>query len=111
MYIYKGSHKNGIYRHEQSNKQVEHQGVSPSVYNKFEKKRLEVAAGTALLIDCAAIHESVMTKKKRFARFIISERYCPLQKIPYLRKEKVPIKIPYPDGKTGVEADYNDLLD
>ena len=109
--VFKGSHKHGIYQHEESNEKVNHLGVSPSVYNKFEEKRLEVAAGTALLADCAVIHASVKTEKKRFARFIISERYCPLQKIPYLRKEKVPIKIPYPDGKTGVKADYNDLVD
>ena len=111
LYIYKGSHKNGIYKHEQSNKQVDHQGVSPSVYNKFEKKRLTINAGTALLIDCAVIHESVKTEKKRFARFILSERYCPLQKIPYLRKENVPIKIPYPDEKAGGEAHYNTIVD
>mgnify|MGYP001216607705 FL=1 len=65
LFIYKNSHKNGIYKHEQSNKQVDHKGVSPSVYNKFEKKRLEVDAGTALLIDCAAIHESVKTEKRQ----------------------------------------------
>ena len=111
LYIYKGSHKNGIYKHEQSNKQVDHQGVSSNVYKKFEKKRLEVSAGSALLIDCASIHESVKTEKQKFARFILSERYCPLQKIPYLRKENVPIKIPYPDGNTGVESDYNDVVD
>ena len=31
----------------------------------------------------------------RFARFILCDRYCPLQKIPYLKKEDAPLKIPH----------------
>ena len=51
-------------------------------------------------------------KKKRFARFIITERFCPLQKIPYLRKEDVPLKIPY-SGKyfAGGDIDYESIED
>ena len=109
LYIYSGSHKHGIYPHEENSPKTSHQGVSPEILNQFERRRLAVKAGTLLLIDCAVIHESVETVKKDFARFILSERFCPLRKIPYLRQENVPVKIPYPDGVKGFTKDYNEL--
>ena len=66
---------------------------------------LDVKAGSALLIHSALIHGSRKTNKKRFARFCITDRYNPLQKIPYLRDEKAPMKIPY------VGVDLNKILD
>ena len=42
-------------------------------------------------------------KKKNHVRITITERFNPLQKIPYLKKEKAPLKIPY-------KADYNKIL-
>ena len=73
--------------------------------NQFEKKIVEVEAGSALLIHSSLIHGSIKTKKKRFARFILCDRLCPLVKLPYLREEKAPIKIPY------VGVDYNTIVD
>ena len=52
-----------------------------------------------------SIKHSIKTKKKRFARFVLCDRLCPLVKLPYLRKEKAPIKIPY------VGVDYNAIVD
>ena len=111
LYIYKGSHKHGIQRHEAMN-ELKSTQIDPKVYGKFERIRLAVDAGSALIVDAASIHASVKTTKKRFARFILSERYCPLQKIPYLRKENVPMKIPYPDRRTpGGDVDYEAIVD
>ena len=109
--IYQDSHKHGYQRHDAKNKLGSTQ-IEPKIINKFKKKLLEVDAGGALLIHSAVIHESVETKKKRFARFIITERFCPLQKIPYLRKEDVPLKIPYA-GKyfAGGDIDYESIED
>ena len=64
---------------------------------------MEVRAGSALLIHSALIHGSVETKKRRFARFILCDRYCPLQKIPYLKQEDVPLKVPH------FGFNYNDI--
>jgi len=111
LYIYKDSHKHGYQRHDAVNK-LGSTEIDSKIVKQFERKRLEVNAGSALIIHSAVIHESVETQKKRFARFILSERFCPLQKIPYLRKENVPIKIPYADkNKPGGDVDYNSIVD
>ena len=44
-----------------------------------------------------------MTKNNR-VRITITERYNPLQKIPFLKDEKAPLNIPY-------KADYNNIVD
>ncbi len=92
--IYKKSHKHGYWKHSNSNK-LGSSHLKEDVLNKFEKQRMEVESGSALLIHSALIHGSVKTTKRRFARFILCDRYCPLQKIPYLKKEDAPLKIPH----------------
>lgn len=92
--IYKQSHKHGYWQHHNSN-QLKSSHLKEDVLKRFEKQRLEVKSGSALLIHSALIHGSVKTTKKRFARFILCDRFCPLQKIPYLKKEDVPLKIPH----------------
>ena len=104
LLIFKDSHKKGYQKHHFDNKLGSAQ-VSKEIINKFEKKIIEVDAGSALLIHSALIHGSIKTKKKRFARFVLCDRLCPLVKLPYLRKEKAPIKIPY------VGVDYNAIVD
>lgn len=111
LYIYKDSHKHGIQRHEAENKLGSTQ-IDSEVYSKFERVRLEVKARSALIVHNAVIHASVKAEKKGFARFILSERYCPLQKIPYLRKENAPMKIPYPDRRIPAgDVDYEAIED
>ena len=92
--LYKKSHKQGYWKHHNTNK-LGSSHLKQEVTGKFEKIRMEVEAGSALLIHSALIHGSVETKKRRFARFILCDRYCPLQKIPYLRKEEASLKIPH----------------
>ena len=83
--------------------------------NKFTteeliQKVLQVKAGSALLIHSAVVHGSVKTKKQRFARFVMTDRFCPLIKLPYLRNEKAPLLIPYMfEGEDIV--DYNSIKD
>ena len=92
--VYEKSHKYGYWKHHNTNK-LGSSHLKEDVLNKFKKRRMEVNAGSALLIHSALIHGSVETKKHKFARFILCDRYCPLQKIPYLRKEEASLKIPH----------------
>tara|TARA_E500000178_G_scaffold301295_1_gene310123 strand:+ start:5375 stop:6145 length:771 start_codon:yes stop_codon:yes gene_type:complete len=92
--LYEKSHKYGYWKHHNTNK-LGSSHLKDDVLKKFKKRKMEVDAGSALLIHSALIHGSVETKKHRFARFILCDRYCPLQKIPYLKKEEAPLKIPH----------------
>ena len=102
--IYKKSHKHGYWKHQSSNK-LGSSHLKKDVLNRFEKQKMEIDAGSALLIHSALIHGSVATKKKRFARFILCDRYCPLQKIPYLKEEDASLKIRH------FGIDYNKIVD
>lgn len=104
LLVFKDSHKKGYQKHHFDNKLGSAQ-ISKEIINQFEKKIVEVEAGSALLIHSSLIHGSIKTKKKRFARFILCDRLCPLVKLPYLKEEKAPIKIPY------VGVDYNTIVD
>ena len=94
LLVYEKSHTQGYWKHQSSN-ELNSSHLKNDVLNKFEKKKVEVNAGSALLIHSALIHGSVETKKRRFARFILCDRYCPLQKIPYLKDENATLKIPH----------------
>lgn len=50
------------------------------------------------------IHCDYSMKKKKHVRITVTERYNPLQKIPFLRKETISLKIPY-------TIDYNKIID
>ena len=105
--IYENSHKHGYWQHHTNNKLGSTNVISEAA-SKFKKKKLEVEAGSALLVHSAMIHESVNTKKKGFARFVIIDRLCPLKQLPYLERADVPKKIPYPGhGEGGHTVDYN----
>ena len=105
--IYENSHKHGYWQHH-TNNNLGSTNVISEAASKFKKKKLEVDAGSALLIHSAMIHESVNTNKKGFARFIVIDRLCPLKQVPYLEKADVPKKIPYPGhGEGGDTVDYN----
>ena len=104
LMIYENSHMNGYYQHNSDNK-LGSSHLRKNILSKFKKKKIEVKAGSALLIHSALIHGSVETKKKKFARFILSDRYCPLAKIPYLKKENTTLKIPH------YGVNYNSISD
>ena len=70
-----------------------------------ERVELEVKAGSAVLMHSSTLHGGYPNKTKGSVRITVCERYCPLQKMPYLKNPKAPLKIPY----TGV--DYNKILD
>ncbi len=107
LLIYENSHKHGYFKHHTKNK-LGSTNVSKETLKKFKEKKLEVNAGSALLIHSALIHGSAHTSKKKFSRFVIIDRLCPLKKLPYLEKENVPKKIPYfGHGKGGKTVDYN----
>ena len=76
-----------------------------STQKSFEKLELEIKAGSALLMSSKLIHCSYPTKKKGKVRIVITERYNPLKKIPFLKNENAPMNIPF------VGVDYNKISD
>jgi len=109
--IYKDSHKHGFFNHKLEHptlgkkawtKDFTH--IDPEIVKKFKRIELEVEAGSAVLAINSLVHSGYQMKKKGHARITITERYNPLKKIPYLRDEKAPLKIPY-------VFDYNQLVD
>lgn len=110
--VYKDSHKNGYFEHSIDpapgqkvwTKQFTHV-KDKKVLEKFRKINLEVKAGSAVLLHSACIHEGYPITKKGGLRIVITDRLNPLKKIPFLKDENKPMKIPY----TGV--DYNQIND
>ena len=66
---------------------------------------LEVSAGSAVFLHSALVHCGYPNKTKGHVRITVTERFNPLKKIPFLRDEKAPLKIPY------VGVDYNKISD
>ena len=78
--------------------------IIPNIFNKFERVELNVKAGSAVFMINSMVHGGYPMTKKNRVRITITERYNPLQKIPFLKKEKAPLNIPY-------KADYNKILE
>ena len=98
--IYKDSHKHGYFKH--STVKTSH--VDESITNKFKRIDLEIKSGSAILLLSKVIHGGYETKKKGTIRIVITERYIPLQKIPFLKDEHAPLKMLY-------DIDYNKIVD
>jgi hypothetical protein len=110
--IYKNSHKHGYFKHirQKTNSKDSkwtsgYNHVDSKIEQKFEKVELEIKAGSALLMSSKLIHSGYATRKKGKVRIVITERYNPLQKIPFLKDENAPMNIPF------VGANYNEILD
>ena len=110
--IYKDSHKHGYFEHTLEHPRLgakswtkKYTHVSSEISKKFQRVDLETNAGSAVLLHSALLHSSYPTKEKNFARFVITERFNPLIKVPFLRDENAPLRIPF----TGV--DYNLIED
>ena len=110
--VFKNSHKHGYFNHshEQSRSGDKrwtggYNHVDSAITKRFEKVELEIKAGSALLMQSTVIHCGYPTKKKGNVRMVLTERYNPLQKIPFLKNENAPMNIPI----TGV--DHNKISD
>lgn len=106
--IYKGSHKHGFFKHKlKSSTGVkkwtkDYTNIDKKIYSRFEKENLKVKAGSAVFIINKMIHTGYPMKDKNKLRITLTERYNPLQQIPYLKNPKANIKIPY-------TIDYNKI--
>lgn len=106
--IYKNSHKYGFFPHSLKNPNgkkmwtKDYTNINKSIYGKFEKINLNVKAGSAVLMINKMIHTGYPMKVKDKLRITITERYNPLQNIPFLKNDKAPPKIPY-------TIDYNKI--
>ena len=109
--IFKDSHKHGYFDHTLEHPSgdkgwtTQYTHVDSSISKRFERIELEVKAGSAVLIQSSVLHCGYPTKTKGSVRITICERYNPLQKIPFLKNENAPLKIPY------VGVDYNKIPD
>ena len=110
--IYKDSHKHGYFKHTMVKTKPgpkswtkDYTHVDESITNKFKRIDLEIKTGSAILMLSKVIHCGYPTKKKDTIRIVITERYNPLQKIPFLKDEHAPLRIPY------INIDYNKIVD
>lgn len=102
MSIYKNSHCHGYFKHSLEHprlgkkswtKQYTH--ISDNVAKKFKKINLNVKAGSAVIFLSSLVHSGYNNKKKGSVRITITERFNPLKRIPYLKKNNAPLKIPF----------------
>ena len=106
--IYKDSHKHGFFPHRLNSSNGKkkwtkaYTNIDKSIYEKFEKVNLNVKAGSAVFIVNSMVHTGYPMKSKNKLRVTITERYNPLQNIPFLKEEKAPLRIPY-------TIDYNKI--
>ena len=106
--IYKGSHKHGFFQHKLKSSTgakkwtKDYTNIDRAIYSKFKKENLNVKAGSAVFIINRMVHTGYPMKAKNTLRITLTERYNPLQQMPYLKNPKADIKIPY-------TVDYNKI--
>ena len=109
--IFEKSHNKGYFDHKLEDptgiKKWTHKytNIDTKIYSKFNRKNLEIKAGSAVLAHSALVHCGYPLTKMGSVRITITERFNPLQKIPFLKDPKKPMKIPY------VGVDYNRIKD
>ena len=106
--VYERSHRDGYFTHNLENSKLGEKSwtkfythIKEKNIKSFKKKNLEVKAGTAIIFISSLVHSGYPSSKKGSLRITITERFNPLQKIPFLKNEKAPLKMPY------VGIDYN----
>mgnify|MGYP001391275068 FL=1 len=106
--VYERSHQDGYFTHNLENSKLGAKSwtkfythIKEKNIKSFKKKNLEVKAGTAIIFISSLVHSGYPSTKKGSLRITITERFNPLQKIPFLKNEKAPLKMPY------VGIDYN----
>jgi hypothetical protein len=72
--------------------------VDPLIKKSFKKIYLEIPAGSLALFHSRLIHAGYPTRRKNSVRIIVSDRLCPLRKIPYLENEKALMRMPGPEA-------------
>lgn len=109
--VYPFSHKGGYLEHN-----LEHPKLGNKSWTKnythikkeklkgYKKVNLNIKAGSVVLAHSALIHAGYPLKDKKTVRIVITERFNPLDKIPFLKKENSTKNIPY----TGI--DYNKII-
>ena len=103
---------NGFFKHATSSKNSKknkvwtknYTNISDKIVNRFNKKNLNVKAGSGVFIVNSLIHCGYQMKKKNHLRVTLTERFNPLQKIPFLKNENAKLKIPY-------TIDYNKITE
>mgnify|MGYP006095630321 FL=1 len=100
--IYKNSHKNGYFKHylkhSETNKKLwtkKYTHIRSRYLDKFDQKELKVNAGNAIIFLSSLVHKGYENSDKNAVRITITERFNPLKKVPFLKKNNVPMKIPY----------------
>ena len=108
--IYEKSHKHGYFEHTLKHPNLKNKAwtkkythVEKNIYSKFKRINLEVKAGSAVIAHSALLHCGYQNKSKNTVRIVITERFNPLLKIPFLKNPVSSKKIPY----TGI--DYNSI--
>jgi len=111
LVVYEKSHKKGFFKHDLHHPKLgkkswtkNYSHIKPSTVKKFKRVELNVKAGSVVFMINSMVHGGYPMTKKNRVRITITERYNPLQKIPFLKKEKAPLNIPY-------KADYNKILE
>ena len=100
--IYKNSHKNGYFKHylklSKTNKKLwtkQYTHIRSRYLDKFEQKKLKVKAGNAIIFLSSLVHKGYKNSDKNAVRITITERFNPLKRIPFLKKNNASMKIPY----------------
>jgi ectoine hydroxylase-related dioxygenase (phytanoyl-CoA dioxygenase family) len=110
--IYPGSHKNGYLEHSLEHPTLKEKAwtknythISEEKLKQYKKINLNVKAGSVVLVHSALVHSGYPLKDKEQVRIVITERFNPLDKIPFLKNEDASLKIPY------VGIDYNKITE
>ena len=112
LVVYEDSHKHGYFNHVLASPDPgkklwtkDYTHIDPAIANKFKRLELEVKAGSAVFMLSSVVHCGYPNKTKGHVRITVTERYNPLQKIPFLKNENAPKKMPY------MGLDYNKVLE
>lgn len=102
--VFEKSHLNGFFKHSLTppssfkTKKLwtkKFTNIDEKVYKKFKKRNLSIKKGNAVIFISSLIHSSFKNTDTKSVRIVITERFNPLKKLPYLQNVKAPIKIPY----------------
>ena len=108
--IYEKSHLKGYLKHSLEHPKLgkkawtkKYTHIDKKYLNGLNEKKLNVKKGTAIIFLSSLVHSGYENQDGKSVRITITERFNPLKKLPYLKDEKAPLKMPY------VGVDYNKL--
>ena len=112
--VYEKSHAEGFFKHSLTpppsfkKKKLwtnKFTNIDEKIYKKYRKRNLSIKKGDGVIFISSLIHSSFKNTDKKSVRIVITERFNPLKKLPYLQNVKAPMKIPY------VGVDLNKIRD